>query len=116
MRARATGKVVGIAAYDLSAAFDTLDHDKLISKMHQLGVRGKASSWFKHYLSGRSQRVVYNDCPSSYQPIKYGVPQGSILGPVLFLCLLVDLPGVISSSSIGNAKVGSSGYADDCVA
>ena len=114
-RARSAGEVVGIAAYDLSAAFDTLDHQKLISKMHGLGIRGKASSWFKDYLCDRWQRVVYNGHSSRYLPIKYGVPQGSILGPILFLCLLVDLPDVISSSSIGNASVGSSGYADDCI-
>ena len=115
-RARSRGEVIGIAAYDLSAAFDTLDHDKLIAKMHGLGIRGKASSWFRHYLSGRSQRVTYNGHYSDYLPIRYGVPQGSILGPVLFLCLLVDLPDVINGSKIGDACVGSSGYADDCIA
>ena len=115
MRARSRGEVLGIAAYDLSAAFDTLDHDKLLSKMDGLGVRGRASSWFRHYLSNRSQSVVYNGSHSDYLPIKYGVPQGSILGPALFLCLLVDLPAVISGSGVGNATIGSSGYADDCI-
>ncbi len=115
MKARSKGKVVGIAAYDLSAAFDTLDHDKLITKMFKLGVRGKASLWFKDYLSNRQQRVLYNGHPSSYLPVRHGVPQGSILGPVLFLCLLVDLPGIISSSATGGGTVGCSGYADDCV-
>ncbi len=72
-------------------------------------------SWFRDYLCNRWQRVVYNGHPSGYLPVKYGVPQGSILGPVLFLCLLVDLPDVISSSSIDGASIGSSGYADECI-
>ena len=115
-KAKSTGKVLGIAAYDLSAAFDTLDHGKLSDKLSALGIRGKENAWFRDYLGGRSQSVVYNGTQSSYIPIRWGVPQGSILGPVLFLCLLVDLPDIICSSSIGNASVGSSGYADDCVA
>ncbi len=114
-KAKTSGKVLGIAAYDLSAAFDTLDHGRLSDKLHTLGIRGKENDWFKHYLSGRFQSVVYNGTQSSYVPIKWGVPQGSILGPVLFLCLLVDLPDIICRSSVGDASVGSSGYADDCV-
>ncbi len=114
-KAKSAGKVVGIAAYDLSAAFDTLDHNKLLSKLHGLGIRGRTSEWFRNYLSGRQQRVVYNGHTSNYLPVRFGVPQGSVLGPVLFLCLLVDLPDVISNSSIGSADVGSSGYADDCI-
>ncbi len=114
---RSAGQVVGIAAYDLSSAFDTLDHSKLASKLHSLGIRGKSLEWFKHYLRNRSQRVVYNDESSSYLDIKFGVPQGSILGPLLFLCLLNDLPPAIEGSvNSKTISVGSSGYADDCVA
>ena len=69
--ARSAGKVIGVATHDLSAAFDMLDHDKLLAKMHELGIRGKANSWFKHYLRGRSQRVIYNSHPSNYLPIRY---------------------------------------------
>ncbi len=114
--ARSAGEVNGVAMYDHSSAFDKLDHDKLLAKMHILGIRGRANSWFEHYLRGRSQRIIYNGHPSNYLPIRYGVPQGSILGPLLVLCLLVYLPDVSSSSRICSPSVGSSGYADDCIA
>ncbi len=121
MKARAANNVVGIAAFDLSAAFDTLDHDRLANKMRGLGIVGKSAKWFRDYLGGRSQRVLYNSSTSSFRDVRYGVPQGSILGPLLFLCLLVDLPGTIvdsvrSFTASGSYCVGSSGYADDCIA
>ncbi len=113
--ARALGKVVGIAAYDLSAAFDTLDHARVIDKLRILGVGAKERAWFAHYLAGRQQQVQYRDSCSGYREVRYGVPQGSILGPLLFLCLVMDLPDAINSSnSLGS--IGSSGYADDTVA
>ena len=116
MKARAANNVVGIAAFDLSAAFDTLDHDKLANKMRGLGVVGKSAKWFQGYLGGRSQRVLYNSSTSSFRDVRYGVPQGSILGPLLFLCLLVDLPGTIVDLVKAFTASGSSGYADDCIA
>ncbi len=116
LRVRSAGKVVGIVAYDLSSAFDTLDHDKLVKKMKQLGIRGMANSWFRNYLSDRSQQVNYYGVGSIALGITYSVPQGSILGPLLFLCLLVDLPDVIRAAVGGEVEVGSSGYADDCFA
>lgn len=121
MKARAANNVVGFTAFDLSATFDTLDHHKLSDKMRKLGIKGKSEEWFHNYLSGHSQRVVYNDSTSSFRNIYYGVPQGSILGPLLFLCLLVDLPSTIMDSvktfTVSSSySVGSSGYADDCIA
>ena len=65
---------------DFSKAFDMVDHNILLSKLHHYGIRGTAHEWFKSYLSGRKQYVVINDKFSSTLDMKHGVPQGSILG------------------------------------
>ena len=76
---------------DLSKAFDTLDHAILIAKLEFYGVRGNALKWFRSYLSNRQQYVDYNGVQSSLLHILTGVPQRSILGPLLFLTYINDI-------------------------
>ena len=79
---------------DFSKAFDIVNHDILLTKLEYLGIRGIPLEWFKSYLADRRQYVIYNDIKSSCKTITCGVPQGSILGPLLFLLYKNDLANV----------------------
>ena len=76
---------------DLSKAFDTIDHEILLDKLKYYGISGSALLWFHSYLGNRRQYVQYKDAFSSYADLKTGVPQGSILGPLLFIIYMNDI-------------------------
>ena len=99
------GKVTGAIFLDLKKAFDTVSHKLLLKKLNSYGITGNSLQWFKSYLEDRSQAVNINSTLSDFRHINIGIPQGSILGPLLFIVFVNSLPDSVKSKCVM--------YADD---
>ena len=96
----ATGGVVDTIYLDFSKAFDCVPHRRLIGKLESYGVTGKILEWIKEFLNGRTQVVKVNGAESQSAPVVSGIPQSSVLGPILFIIYINDLLENIESEGL----------------
>lgn len=101
---RKQGNIIGIAAFDFSAAFDTVSPETMMSELQRVGVSLTSLKWFRSFMTGRRQAVVWNGSRSTFLEVKFGVPQGSKLGPLLFIVYTASVAAALRLARI---------YADD---
>ena len=92
------GGVVDAIYLDFSKAFDTVPHRRLMSKLESYGITGNIKRWIQSFLTGRTQTVMVNNDESAAAPVISGIPQGSVLGPLLFVIYINDLPETVNSN------------------
>ena len=100
-------KQIDVAVLDFSKAFDVVPHQRLLGKLQHYGINGHILKWISEFLSGRTQCVVVDGAASSWSAVESGVPQGTVLGPLLFLLYINDLPDCVESQ----VRL----FADDCL-
>lgn len=98
-RALDNNKQTDLLVLDFSKAFDTVAHERLLLKLNHYGIRGNNLSWFRSWLVGRSQQVVLDGESSTRTPVKSGVPQGTVLGPLCFLVYINDMGSDLSTTT-----------------
>ena len=103
------GEFTGACIFDISKCFDTINHKHLLYKLEKYGIRGASLDWFKSYLSNRRQAVSSNGKISAFKELFFGVPQGSILGPFLFLLFINDIQNFATNGCSINM------FADDLI-